>query len=148
MSSSTSRNIDESCHLAVWLFQDNAPLHKSLVAQQALCDCEFVQLDHPAYSPDLAPSDHFVTRNLKYHLSGTWFTDDKSLKIAVEAWFESQNRTRSSAIALASCQLKSCQLPCNSAETTCTTSPEQTDIMKLWISRYIHKPRSCCGKIF
>ena len=25
----------------------------------------------------------------------------------------------------ASCQLKSCQLPCNSAETTCTTSPEQ-----------------------
>ena len=37
-------------------------------------------------------------------------------------------RTRSSAIAErprdASCQLKSCQLPRNSAETTCTTSPE------------------------
>jgi len=37
-------------------------------------------------------------------------------------------RTRSSAIAEgprdASCQLKSCQLPHNSAETTCTTSPE------------------------
>ena len=36
--------------------------------------------------------------------------------------------TRSSAIAEkprdASCQLKSCQLPCNSAETTCTTGPE------------------------
>jgi len=36
--------------------------------------------------------------------------------------------TRSSAIAKgprdASCQLKSCQLPRNSAETTCTTSPE------------------------
>ena len=40
-----------------------------------------------------------------------------------------QVQTRSSAIAEgprdASCQLKSCQLPCNSAETTCTTSPEQ-----------------------
>ena len=40
--------------------------------------------------------------------------------------------TRSSAIAEgprdASCQLKSCQLPLNSAETTCTTSPE---VMKL-----------------
>jgi len=40
--------------------------------------------------------------------------------------------TRSSAIAEgprdASCQLKSCQLPRNSAETTCTTSPE---VMKL-----------------
>ena len=43
--------------------------------------------------------------------------------------------TRSSAIAEgprdASCQLKSCQLPRNSAETTYTTSPDQTDGMKL-----------------
>ena len=31
----------------------------------------------------------------------------------------------------ASCQLKSCQLPRNSAETTCTTSLEQIEVMKL-----------------
>jgi len=45
------------------------------------------------------------------------------------------NNTRSSAIAGgprdASCQLKSCQLPRNSAETTCTTSPGQIEVMKL-----------------
>jgi len=35
---------------------------------------------------------HLLIRNLKYHLRGTWFTDDESLMIAVEAWFESQNR--------------------------------------------------------
>jgi len=44
-------------------------------------------------------------------------------------------KTRSSAIAEgprdASCQLKSCQLPRNSAETTSTTSPEQIEVMKL-----------------
>jgi len=44
-------------------------------------------------------------------------------------------KTRSSAIAEGprdtSCQLKSCQLPRNSAETTYTTSPDQTDGMKL-----------------
>ena len=38
-------------------------------------------------------------------------------------------KTRSSAIAEgprdASCQLKSCQLPCSSAETTYATSPDQ-----------------------
>jgi len=43
--------------------------------------------------------------------------------------------TRSSAIAEgsrdASCQLKSCQLPRNSADTTCMTSPEQIEVMKL-----------------
>ena len=45
--------------------------------------------------------------------------------------------TRSSAIAEgqrdASCQLKSCQLPRNSAETTYTTSPGQIDGMELEI---------------
>ena len=44
-------------------------------------------------------------------------------------------RTRNLAIAEgprdASCQLKSCKLPRNSAETTCTTSPEQIEVMKL-----------------
>jgi len=48
-----------------------------------------------------------------------------------------QRMTRSSAIAEGprdvSCQLKSCQLPRNSAETTYTTSPDQTDGMKLEI---------------
>ena len=43
-------------------------------------------------------------------------------------WQTNSDVTRSSAIAEGprdeSCQLKSCQLPCNSAETTCTTSPE------------------------
>ena len=44
-------------------------------------------------------------------------------------------KTRSSAIAEgpcdASCQLKSCQLPQNNAETTCMTSPEEIEVMKL-----------------
>jgi len=46
-----------------------------------------------------------------------------------------QKKTRSSAIAQrprnASCQLKSCQLPRKSAETTCTTSPERIEVMQL-----------------
>ena len=44
-------------------------------------------------------------------------------------------KTRNSAIAEgprdASSQLKSCQLTRNSAETTCTTSPEQIEVIKL-----------------
>jgi len=64
--------------------------------------------------------------------------------------------TRSSAIAEgphnASCQLKSRQLPRNSAETTCTTSPEQIEVMKLedyrWpmCNKHVHSTmtRSSC----
>ena len=57
--------------------------------------------------------------------------------IIEERFYLSILRTRSSAIAEgprdASCQLKSCQLPRNSAETTYTTSPDQIDGMKLEI---------------
>ena len=50
---------------------------------------------------------------------------------------DSRHKTRNSAIAEkprdASCQLKSCQLLRNSAETTYTTSPDQIDGIKLEI---------------
>ena len=59
----------------------------------------------------------------------------------IETWLSDSRvctkYTRGSAIAEgprdASCQLKSCQLPRNSAETTYTTSPDQIDGMKLEI---------------
>ena len=59
------------------------------------------------------------------------------VKQSVETAESVLRRTRSSAIAEgprdASCQLKSYQLPRNSAETTYTTSPDQIDGMKLEI---------------
>ena len=39
----------------VLLLHDNAPVHKSRVAQVAIHECKFKQLNHPPYSPDLAP---------------------------------------------------------------------------------------------
>ena len=74
----------------VLLLHDNAPLHKSRVAQAAIRECKFEQLNHPPYSPDLAPSDYYLFRNLKYHLRGTRFRDDDELKAVTEAWFEDQ----------------------------------------------------------
>ena len=63
---------------------DKAPIHKSMIAQQAVHDCGFVQLDHPTYSADLAPSDYFLFRNLKSHLRGVRYPDDEALKEAVK----------------------------------------------------------------
>jgi len=59
------------------------PQHASQGLLRKLCATEFVQLNHPAYSPDLAPSDYFMIRNLKYCLRGTWFINDE--------WFERQD---------------------------------------------------------
>ena len=65
-------------------------MHKSRVAQATIRECKFEQLNHPPYSPDLAPSDYYLFRNLKSHLRGTRFRDDDELKAATEAWFEDQ----------------------------------------------------------
>ena len=72
----------------VLLLHDNAPVHKSRGAQAAIRECE--QLNYLPYSPDLAPSDYYLFRNLKSHLRGTRFQDDDELKAATEAWFEDQ----------------------------------------------------------
>ena len=72
----------------VLLLHDNAPVYKSRVAQAAIHECE--QLNHLPYSPDLAPSDYYLFRNLKSQLHGTRFQDDDELKAATEAWFEDQ----------------------------------------------------------
>ena len=74
----------------VLLLHDNAPVHKSRVAQAGIRECKFKQLNHPPYSPDLAPSDYYLFQNLKSRLRGTRFRDDDELKAATEAWFEDQ----------------------------------------------------------
>ena len=62
----------------VLLLHDNAPVHKSRVAQGAIHECKFEHLNH-LHSPDLAPSDYYLFRNLKSHLHGTRFRDDDEL---------------------------------------------------------------------
>jgi len=70
----------------VWLLHDNAAVHKSMIALEAVRNCGFVLLDHPAYSPDQAPSDYFLFRNLKSHLRGARYPDNEALK----EWLEGQ----------------------------------------------------------
>ena len=67
------------------------PQCTSRVAQAAFRECKFKQLNHLPYSPDLAPSDYYLFRNLNFrNLRGTRFRDDDELKAATEAWFEDQ----------------------------------------------------------
>lgn len=74
----------------VLLLHDNAPAHTSAIAQAALHEAGFEQLAHPAYSPDLAPSDFYLFRHLKAHLRGQRFENDNDVCHAAEAFFESQ----------------------------------------------------------
>ena len=47
-------------------------------------------MDHPPYSPDLAPSDFHLFLHLKKLPGGKRFDDDDGLKDAVQKWLTSQ----------------------------------------------------------
>lgn len=55
------------------LLHDNAPAHKSLVVRNFLAKKGVVVLEHPPYSPDLAPADFWLFPKLKLSLKGTRF---------------------------------------------------------------------------
>ena len=74
----------------VLLLHDNAPAHGARVAQAAIRDCGFEQLNNPPYSPDLAPSDFYLFRLLKKELRGKRFKEGDDLKLATEQWLESR----------------------------------------------------------
>ena len=73
--------------------QDNAPAHKSVVAMAAVCNCGFELVNHPTYSPDLAPSDYFVFPNMKNHLVGKQYRTNDEVISAVEDFFKEQNES-------------------------------------------------------
>lgn len=72
----------------VRLLHDNAAVHTAGITQAAIRDCGFEQIDHPPYSPDMAPSDYYLFGNLKKDLRGRHFSDDEEVKAAVWAHFE------------------------------------------------------------
>ncbi|GBP37908.1 Histone-lysine N-methyltransferase SETMAR [Eumeta japonica] len=80
----------------VLFLQDNTSVHTARVSRQPLKDTGFSEIDHPPYSPDLAPSDYFLFSNLKKELRGRRVVDDNQMKMAVESqrkgiffgWFE------------------------------------------------------------
>ena len=66
------------------LLHDNASVHTAQVAVSSATNCGFEILEHPAYSPDLAPSDFYLFPTLKKELRGRIFDSDDEVIDAVE----------------------------------------------------------------
>ena len=60
----------------VLLQQDNARVHTCKVAMDAVERNGYELIPHPAYSPDLTPSDFFLFQNLKKDIRGLHFRSD------------------------------------------------------------------------
>ena len=57
----------------ILLQQDNSRVHTCKIAMDAVERNGYELIPHPAYSPDLAPSDYFLFLNLKKDIRGHHF---------------------------------------------------------------------------
>lgn len=67
------------------LLHDNAPAHSSVIVRQFLAKKSVTILDHPPYSPDLAPADFMLFPKLKFALKGEHFQDVRTIQQNVTA---------------------------------------------------------------
>jgi histone-lysine N-methyltransferase SETMAR len=82
--------------------QDNAPTHKSVATMGKLRDLHYELLEHPPYSPDLAPYDFCLFSKLKLFLSGQHFCLNQKVTGAVGGYFAdlTENHYRDGIMAL------------------------------------------------
>ena len=67
------------------LLHNNAPAHSVIRVCQFLAQKMIAVLDHPPYSPDLAPADFFLFPRLKAAMKGACFADMNAIKDCVTA---------------------------------------------------------------
>jgi len=72
------------------LLHDNACPQSANQTTTMLGSFKWEVLQHPPYSPDLAPSDFHLFGPLKQHLLGERFPDHDMVERAVCSWFRQQ----------------------------------------------------------
>ena len=73
----------DMCESGDWfLLHDNAPSHNATIIKQFFL-AQVTVLDHPPYSPDLAPADYFLFPKVKSHLKGRLFDSISDIQKAV-----------------------------------------------------------------
>ena len=76
----------------VILLHDNARPHVARTLKVALQELDWEILQHPPYSPDLAPTDYHIFRTLSNEMRSLTFDNDKDL----ENWLNDFCESRSS----------------------------------------------------
>jgi [histone H3]-lysine36 N-dimethyltransferase SETMAR len=70
--------------------QDNARPHTARITQQKFQQLGWEVLDHPPYSPDLAPSDYRAFLSLQNWMKGKEFATEAELRKSIQDWVDSR----------------------------------------------------------
>jgi transposase len=74
------------------LLHDNAKPHTENVTKELLADFGWEVLEHPPYSPDLAPSDYHLFRSMEHFLRGKKFQSVAEIEQDLQNFFNTKNR--------------------------------------------------------
>lgn len=74
----------------VGLLHDYVRSHVAREIQALITRYGYEVLQHPLYSPNLAPSDFHLFGLLKKALTGLWFSSNADVKLAVRRWLYRQ----------------------------------------------------------
>lgn len=78
----------------ILLQHNSARHHTSKATSVALNQLKFEDVvQHPPYSPDLAPCDFHFFADIKRDLKGTHFTSDEEVKDAMKSWIKERSAT-------------------------------------------------------
>lgn len=76
--------------MRVLFLHDNARPHVAKITRETLLDLGWEILPHPAYSPDIAPSDFHLFRSLENGIRDKVFADEEEMKLWLADFFESK----------------------------------------------------------
>ena len=77
----------------VLLQQDNAPPHVARTTKDKITELKGIELlPHPAYSPDLAPSDYYLFRSMAHYLQGRRFDNVEEVEAGITTFFSSKSK--------------------------------------------------------
>ncbi|KAA6390732.1 MAG: hypothetical protein EZS28_013742, partial [Streblomastix strix] len=76
------------------MFSGKSPVHNSKIAKNYVKDTILHRVDHPAYSPDLAPSDFWLFGDLKRSMKGQRFQEQEQLENFVKGWLAGQSEAK------------------------------------------------------
>ncbi|KAA6386828.1 MAG: hypothetical protein EZS28_017645 [Streblomastix strix] len=78
----------------VLLHIDNSPVHNNRMSRGYVKEFNLYRIEHPAYSPDLAPSDFWLFGNLKGSMKGQHFQEQGQLENFVRGWLAGQSEAK------------------------------------------------------
>ena len=75
----------------VYFLHDNAKPHTAFVTKETITNLGWQLVPHPAYSPDIAPSDYHLFHSMQHWIDGTKFKDEDEVKSSISDYFDSMS---------------------------------------------------------